>query len=188
MAVYETATQANTNNTTSIDLTNAHFVTPTNSDGKTLVFKTRTEAIEGTLPISKGGTGITDLDGGKLIASNETGELFEEVDIPVSAFKGLQGNIQDQIDSKRTYTVTVPTSGWTSITGGFKQTVTVSGITGDDNPLVGLKTTGTNTTTISNEKYAFSCLDRVETTTNAIVLYCYSEKPSINITLQLTCV
>lgn len=188
MALYETTTQASSTNTTQIDLTNVHFVTPINSDGKTLVIKTRAEVLEGTLAVSKGGTGINELDGGKLIASNEDGKLFEEVDVPVSIFKGLKGNIQEQINKTRSYLATIPAASWTTISGGFKQTVIVSGITENDNPIVGLKPVGTDSLTISNEKYAFSCLDKVETTNNAIVLYCYNEKPTMNITLQLTCV
>ena len=188
MALYETTTQTRSSNVNQIDLANAYFVVPTDSDGKTLVIKTRAESIEGTLGVSKGGTGISELDGGKLIASNEDGKFFEEVDVPVSAFRGLKGNIQDQINKTRSYLVTIPSASWETISDGFKQTVTVNGITENDNPIVGLKPVGTDSITISNEKYAFSCLDKVETINNAIILYCYSEKPTMNITLQLTCV
>lgn len=189
MALYETSAQVTSTNTTRIDLANAHFVTPINSDGKALVIKTRAEGIEGVLPVSKGGTGINELEGGKIIASNENGIFFEEVDVPVSIFKGIKGNIQNQIDSVRSYLVTIRKDNWVSIsTGGFKQTITVNGIGDDDNPIVGIKTTGTDSETIANEKYAFSCLDRLETTPNTIALYCYNEKPGIDFTILLSCV
>lgn len=189
MALYETATQATTTSASaSIDLTNAYFVTPMNSDGKAMLIRTRAEMLEGTLPISKGGTGLSELDGGKLIASSVDGKLFEEVDVNVSLFKGLTGNIQSQLNKSRSYIVSVPSSGWKTITGGYQQSVTVNGITSSDTPIVGLKPTGTTSATVNNEKYAFSCIDKAETGTNSITLTCYDEKPTANITIQLTCV
>ena len=189
MATYESSNGSVYSNSNQVDFNNAHFVTPINSDGKALAIKTRTEGIEGTLSVSKGGTGINELEGGKLIASNENGDFFEEVDVPVSAFKGIRGNIQTQIDSIRSYLVTITKNNWTSISsGGYKQTITIDGIDVNDNPVVGLKPSGTTYTAIINEQYAFSCIDRLETDTNTIAIYCYNEKPTIDFTIQLSCI
>ena len=85
----------------------------------------------GTLPVSKGGTGINKLTGSKLIASSESGDFFEEIDIDVKS-------ISERLHALRTYDVDVDVNNWISSSDGYINEIPVAGITGEDNPIVSL--------------------------------------------------
>ena len=75
------------------------------------------------------------------------------------------------------YTVT----GFTQSSAPYTATLTVSGMTTSDSPIISFYTDGTNLSgkTPKEQKKAFSCVDRVETTAaNTLTFYCYSKKPA----------
>lgn len=73
-------------------------IDPKTGESRSLDIRTSVDAIKGTLPTSKGGTGISKFTGGKVLASNPEGTSVEETELEMLQFNGLRGNIQDQID------------------------------------------------------------------------------------------
>jgi hypothetical protein len=148
-----------------------------------------TNMVSGTLPITKGGTGLSNLDGGRLLASNEDGTLLEEIDVGVQLFAGLEGNIQDQLDDTRRYTVKIPTSGWEENTDGegYYQTISVKGMTENDNPVVGLVSDASTTAALNKERIAYGCIDEIVTGTDKITVYCFTEIPTDPFSISLSC-
>ena len=155
--------------------------------GIPLILKTRTEFIEGILPTTKGGTGLGELVGKRLIASNVDGSSFEEVDILVKHLSGLRENVQDKLDSLRSYTLAVTTGGWISDNNGYYKEFTITGIKSTDNPIVGLIVNSTTSSDVEKEKYAYSCIDKVDTSTDKVVFRCFDEVPTKEITLLFVC-
>ena len=80
--------------------------------------------------------------------------------------------------------VTVPTTGWSS-TPPYTQTITVSGITAQDIPLIN-PIYNSATITRALEKSAYSLITMVETTTNAIKVTCDDLKPATAINLAIS--
>lgn len=72
--------------------------------------------IDGVIPISKGGSGLSKIEGGKLLASSESGAFFEEIDVNPHHLSGITENIQFQLDGfgkqlenvSRLYQVQIP--------------------------------------------------------------------------------
>lgn len=156
--------------------------------GTPLFSKTSTTLIEGVLPSTKGGTGIDELTGSRIIASNVDGTSFEEVDVSIKHLFGLRVNVQDKLDSIRTYITTIAPDDWVFEDTMYHKEVSLSGITSNDYPIIGLSIQSSNPTDIESEKYAYSCIDRVSTGTDKVTFYCFYEAPSTEITLTLTCV
>lgn len=165
------------------------FVIAENPETHTqILLKTRSELVEGVFPVKKGGTGIDSVVGGKLIASNTDGSALEEVDIEVSHFSRLKGNIQDQLDRVRNYTLVVPTTGWELSNGIYSQTFTIKGILESDNPTVGLISTSTDNEQILLEQAAYCCIDVIITNNNSITIYCYNDTPSTEFSININCI
>ncbi len=138
-----------------------------------------TNTLTGVLPVGKGGTGLSELDGGKLLASNENGTLLEEIDVDVQVFNGLKGNIQTQLDEKsRKYMLDVPTSGWTKSGDNYVQTFPLKGITDKDNPVIGLNPKATTASDLEAEKMAYELLDAATTAMDSITLTCFTSIPT----------
>jgi hypothetical protein len=154
----------------------------------------KTNMVTGVLPVAKGGTGIEELTGGKLLASNEDGSLFEEVNVDVQKLSGLSGNIQSQINTlngkSRTLVANVPTTGWVTNThgAGYMQTITVNGITVDDNPVVGLVTTASTTNDLKAERMAYACIDKISTDNGSITIECFEKAPTHVFSISLHCI
>jgi hypothetical protein len=148
-----------------------------------------TNMVTGTLPTTKGGTGLSSLDGGRLLASNEDGTLLEEIDVDVQKLSGLKGNIQNQLDDTRRYVVSIPTTGWNENTGGdgYYQTITVKGMTESDNPIVGLVSSATTADALDAERTAYGCIDSIITAVDKITVYCFSEVPTAPFSISLNC-
>lgn len=167
---------------------NEFIVAPSDSNDNMSLPKTRAECTEGIMPVSKGGTGITELHGNKLIASNTDGSFFEEVDINVSNLSGIKENIQDKLDQIRTFIVSIPSStNWTNSTNKYLAEIPLEGIKSTDNPIVGLMTQSATLSGVDNENYAYSCIDSLTTKDNTIVLTCFEEIPKTSIKLILSC-
>lgn len=157
-------------------------------NGIPILIRAKAELIDGIMGLAKGGTGIDSLKGKRLIASNTDGTSFEEVDVLLEHLSGLHVNIQDKLDSLRSFSVDVPTDNWTSDSNGYSKEVIVNDIKSTDNPIIGLITRATSATDIKSEKYAYSCIDRVVVNDNSVVFQCFDEIPSTNISLLFVCV
>lgn len=71
------------------------------------------------------------------------------------------------------FTGTFTSSGWTSATGGYNQTVSVAGLTADDEPIVDLNSTATDADTFNGQLEAFGLVSNFTTgagTLTAVVL------------------
>lgn len=192
MATYESYREQTTQSDSVIQSSQSSTFIPVilqESDyGIPLMLRTRTELIDGTLPISKGGTGISNLQGARLIASNVDGTSFEEVDIPIEYLYGLDSNIQEKLNNLRNYTIVVTSEDWVPDDNGYYKEISLNGIKSTDNPMIGLLIQSDTDTEIEEERYAYSCIDKVEIFDNNIKLYCSDEAPTKNITLRIACV
>lgn len=159
-AVNEIKTNATTN-TSSINSL-ATRVTTTESDIDSL--ETRVATTENDIdsletrvtPITKGGTGAT--------TSSE-------------ALANLGGA------STETYTATISTS-WTGSSAPYTQTITVTGITSTDAPIVDVVLSSTTSTAL-NQLEAWNCVSKIITGTNQITVTCLEDKPTTAIPIQL---
>ena len=71
------------------------------------------------------------------------------------------------------FTGTFTAAGWTSATGGYSQTINVSGLTADDEPIIDLNSTATNADTFNGQLEAFGLVSNFTTgagTLTAVVL------------------
>ena len=199
MCVFEGTATAYSMDSTANTSSGFRIVTPQDDKGTPLLCRTRTECIDGVLPVTKGGTGITNIMGSKLIASCADGISLEEIEVPVDYLSGLTGNIQSLLNAKadsiRTFEVPVSndSNAWTTVTDSdsnqYKtRSIPVTGILATDNPITGLQVTSTTKTGIESEEFAFSCVDFVETFDESITLYCYGDIPTAAFTMSLTCI
>ena len=84
------------------------------------------------------------------------------------------------------YTATLGTSWTTYSSDSYKQTVTVSGIKYTDKPVIGVvQTTSvvTNRTLLEN----WALVSRITTANNSITAYCYGDKPTVSLPIQILC-
>lgn len=199
MCVFEGTATAYSMDSTANTSSGFRIVTPQDDKGTPLLCRTRTECIDGVLPVTKGGTGITNIIGSKLIASCADGISLEEIEVPVDYLSGLTGNIQSLLNAKadsiRTFEVPVSndSNAWTTVTDSdsnqYKtRSIPVTGILATDNPITGLQVTSTTKTGIESEEFAFSCVDVVETFNGSIRLNCYGDIPTAAFTMSLTCI
>lgn len=88
----------------------------------------------------------------------------------------------------KTYTVSIPTTSWTSTTSGnstiYKKTITVTGITATDTPIVDVVLSDT-VDTAKKQLEAYGCISRITTAANSITIYCYESAPTTAFTIQL---
>ena len=72
------------------------------------------------------------------------------------------------------FSVAIPTQSWTPDgNGGAYIDVPVLGISSNDNPIVSLEILSTDTaSTAKDKRVAFSCIDRIDTMTNSIRVFC----------------
>lgn len=113
-------------------------------------------SVTGVIPITKGGTGST---------------------TAAAALSALGAA------SAVLYTATIPVS-WTAATTGYTQTVTVSGMTASDVPVVGI-VLSSDVDAAKLQSTAFSCVNRITTAAGSITLYAYDTAPVTAMSLQL---
>lgn len=118
-------------------------VTMQDSEGNNYYPKTKTEQIEGTMPVTKGGTGLSSVSGGKVLVTTSNGMKESSVtETELGYLSGLKGKVQDQINSKTLVftNVSVATSSWSSdatySSYPYKATISCSGVTADYLPIV----------------------------------------------------
>ncbi len=76
------------------------------------------------------------------------------------------------------------TTTWVRASAPYTQSITVTGILADDDPIVNPVYSATNATAIL-EKTAWGSVGKVETTLNTITLTCFEEKPVTAFNIQL---
>lgn len=164
------------------------------------VFSTSTDAsgriVVNPLDPSKGGTGLTSMDAlAKKIAellgfssSSGSGEATLGI-IPIT--KGGTGSTSAEAAltalgaaTAALYNVSIPVSWSENASGGFIQTVTVNGIKATDVPVVGVILSSDVSAAVLQGK-AFANVNRITTAENSITLYCFSQKPTTAVTIQL---
>lgn len=105
----------------------------------------------------------------------------------LSKLGSTQADLQRQINGKpdkATYTATLTASGWSS-SAPYTQTVTVSGILATDAPVVDLNMSSATTSNAELLQGAWSNIGRIVTAANKITAYCYNEKPTVDIPLNI---
>ena len=86
---------------------------------------------------------------------------------------------------KKTWSVSVPNTGWSS-SKPYTKTITVSGMLSSDNPHADVSFT--SNATIEIESNYFACVGRITTANNSITLVCPKEIPGGTFTLKLEAV
>lgn len=81
------------------------------------------------------------------------------------------------------YFATISTN-WTGISAPYTQTITVTGLTNMDTPIVDVVLSSTTSTALSQLE-AWNCVSKIETGTNQITVTCLEDKPTIAIPIQL---
>lgn len=82
-----------------------------------------------------------------------------------------------------TYTANVGTT-WVGSTAPYTQTITVTGITANDNPIVDIYSNST-AAKFKLELKAYALVGKITTAANSITLTCYDKKPVTAFGLQL---
>ena len=103
-------------------------------------------------------------------------------------FDGSDGiTINTTVSASKFFTVTLSNNGWSS-SAPYTQTVSVNGIKASDNPVVDIDmssaTTGNSTDLIA----AWGLVGRIATSNGSITAYCYEEKPTVDISVNLMAV
>lgn len=146
-------------------------------------------------PPEMGGTGFDNLQDlaneiAKLLGFTVTGE-GSSANVVVPITKGGTGKTTAAAAlaalggaSAAWYSVNIPVSWSTNSSGGYTQTVTVSGIKSSDVPVVGV-VLSEDTASAKLQGAAFAKVNRITTADNQIKLYCYNTSPTTTFTLQL---
>lgn len=82
-----------------------------------------------------------------------------------------------------TYTATISTN-WSGSSAPYTQTVEVTGITSTDTPIVDV-VLDSNTNIAKIQLESWSCVSRIATGTNQILITCLEDKPTTAFTIQL---
>lgn len=86
--------------------------------------------------------------------------------------------------STNLYTATIPTSGWSG-SAPYTLEVTINGILSTDVPNIDIDLSSANTDTAKKIIEEWTKVGRITTAANKITVYCYEEKPSVALPIQL---
>lgn len=82
-------------------------------------------------------------------------------------------------------TATLATASWSTI-APYTQTVSVTGITADDKPIVSLYLPdGITAANVKLQSKAYACVDRAVTGAGSVTVYCYNKKPAVDFRIQM---
>lgn len=95
----------------------------------------------------------------------------------------LDASINNKANKSVTYTATLTAAGWTG-SGPYTQTVTVTGITSSDEPIVDVSLSDDNATA-ATELEAWSMVSKITTGTNSITAVCLEDKPTVNLNIRI---
>ena len=121
---------------------------------------------------------------------NETSAGFEAVKQDNAEFKEevnrqVTGLTNDVGAIKAVKTVTLSASKW-STSAPYTQTVTVSGVTAEDSPVIALYISGSpGAAAVKAMRKAFGYLDRAVTGNGSITFYCYEKKPAADFSVSV---
>lgn len=123
------------------------------------------------------------------LSGDVAANLQDQITAQSNSISSLQSKDveQDTAISKKastmTYTVNIGTT-WTGTAAPYTQTVTVAGITANDNPIVDIYSSSTSAK-FKLEMKAYSLVGKITTAANSITLICYDKKPTTAFGLQL---
>ena len=103
------------------------------------------------------------------------------IDSVTALFTTLE-NLENRSASK-IYTATLSTN-WSGNSAPYTQTVTVTGISSDDTPIIDV-VLDLNTATALNQLDAWDCVSKIATGTNQITATCLEDKPTVAIPIQI---
>lgn len=92
--------------------------------------------------------------------------------------KGLKQNANriERAEGSRQINLTV--GGWSAV-APYTQTISVSGVTAEDIPVIGIQIAdGTTAANVKLQNKAWGCVDRAVTGDGTITFYCYNKKPA----------
>lgn len=100
-------------------------------------------------------------------------------------FDGSDGiTINTTVSASKFFTVTLSKSGWSSY-APYTQTVYVNGIKASDNPVVDINMSSATTVNSTDLIAAWGFVGRIATSNGSITAYCYEEKPTVDISVNL---
>lgn len=124
---------------------------------------------------------------------NDLSSSVQELGQETTALSTSIGNVQTSVTNlkPRAYKIKVgPSNTWTSIddSGGKYTTISVSGIKSTDNPFVSVipSTSNTSSGRVSLDNY--NKIGYISTSNDAVSIYCYDDKLTSTIELQLICI
>ena len=103
-------------------------------------------------------------------------------------FDGSHGvTINTAVSASNYYTATFYADNWGD-SAPYSQTITVDGINASDNPIVDINMSSATDANVEEMLNAWSFIARIVTNDNSITGYCYTEKPEMDVTINLLAV
>lgn len=112
--------------------------------------------------------------------STATNAVITATDSVLSALGKLQAQITAMMAVK---TATITTT-WAGSSAPFTQTITVTGLTANDRPVISPVYSATLATALL-EKEAWNLIGKIETAANGIVVTCFEDKPVTAVNIQI---
>lgn len=94
-----------------------------------------------------------------------------------------RNNWSGKANPAQSFTATIPTSGWSS-SAPYSITISVSGITASDTPIIDVVQSNT-TETAKQQLKSWGSISRIKTNANSITVYAYEQLPTVAIPIQL---
>lgn len=136
----------------------------------------------GNITLNAGHIPISDETGAQSVAQRLT-SLNTALQTKISSADALSAISQKA--STRSFSVTLPVSGW-SASAPYTQTVTLSGLLSTDDPFVDVSLSGqSDAEAAAALMEAWGLVGRVTAGAGSITAYCYEEKPEVAIPLIL---
>lgn len=134
----------------------------------------------GTNPTTLSGYGITDATPSSHIGTG--GAAHANATTSVDGFMSATDKATfDKVTTTKTATITTT---WTGTSAPYTQDITVSGITASDTPIVDIVLSSTAATALT-ELNEWNKVSRIVTGAGKITVYCYAQKPTVAMNIQL---
>jgi hypothetical protein len=100
-------------------------------------------------------------------------------------FDGSKGIvIETSVSASKYFSVTLKADGWSS-SAPYTQTVAVDGIKVADNPIVDINMSSATSVSSADLLGAWMLVGRVSTSNGSVTAYCYDEKPTVDMSVNL---